>query len=492
MKKSSRDVSFKKSLAIIFIFVSLGLPAAALAQKAAVDKQGESWRKQPPRPVTARPFKLPAAREIKLQNGLTLVMIEDHRTPMVTINLGIPVGSVADPSEGLGLAEAAASLLTEGAGTRTSEQLAREVETLGGRISSFATEDYSKVVVSVVAENAERMMDIMGDVALRPAFPDEEVSLYKDNRVQSLTVQRQDPAFLVSEHFNRIIYGPHPYGVSAPTPESVAAMDRKKIENFYKANYTPAGSVLVIAGDFDSKKMEAKARSILGGWKAPATGEKKFPSIPERKALRVYLVDRPGSEQADFRIGNLAPTRSDADYFPLIVANTILGGGTSSRLFLNIREEKGYAYDVFSAVNAPLQRGTFYGGSQTRTEVTSSAIKEVLMEFDRMRNEKVSAEDLRNAKNYLNGIFSLVLSTQGGVASQVGSTYLLGLGPAYLETYRARIEAVTAEQVQQAARKYILTDRPAIVVVGDAAKLKKELSALGPVEVLDIEGKAAK
>ncbi|MCI0486449.1 MAG: insulinase family protein, partial [Blastocatellia bacterium] len=332
MKKSSREFRFRRLLAIIFIFACLSLPVAALAQKAVPRKQGESWRKQPPRSGPARPFKLPSAREIKLQTGLTLVMIEDHRSPMVTINLGIPVGSALDPAESLGLAEAVASLLTEGAGTRTSEQLAREVETLGGRISSFATEDYSRIVVSVVSENAERMMDMIGDVALRPAFPEEEVSLYKENRIQSLTVQRQDPAFLVSEHFNRIIYGPHPYAISAPTPESIAAMDRKKIESFYKASYTPSSAVLVIAGDFDSKKMEAKVRAVFGGWKAPPAGEKKFPAMPERKARHIYLIDRPGSEQADFRIGNLALTRQDADYFPLLVANTILGGGTSSRL----------------------------------------------------------------------------------------------------------------------------------------------------------------
>jgi len=174
------------------------------------------------------------------------------------------------------------------------------------------------------------------------------------------------------------------------------------------------------------------------------------------------------------------------------VANTILGGGTSSRLFLNLREEKGYTYDVYSSVRAPLHRGTFFGGAETRTEVTLAALKEMLAEYDHMRNEKVSAEDLRNAKNYLNGVFSLVLSTQGGVAGQMAATHMLGLGQDYLKTYRSRIEAVTAEQIQQAARRHILTDRPAIVVVGDAAKLKKELSTLGPVEVLDIEGKEVK
>ncbi|HXG63906.1 MAG TPA: pitrilysin family protein [Blastocatellia bacterium] len=478
------------TLALIF-GLAFGPDAAIAAQKARRSRQAEVWRRQPPKPGPARPFKLPAQREVKLENGLTLVMIADRRMPMVTITLGIPVGAAHDPPGQPGLAEATADLLTEGVGARSSEQLAREVETLGGRLYASAGDDYTEIGVSVVSENAGQLLEILGDVALRPAFPENEVALYKDNRVQGLEVQRQDPAFLVNELFHRVVYGAHPYAISAPTPEAVAALDRAKIESFYQANYTPAGSALVIVGDFEPAKMEGYARTIFGAWKAPAAPERKFPPLPERTARRVYLIDRPGSEQADFRIGNLAVAHADADYFPLLVANTILGGGASSRLFLNLREEKGYTYDVFSSVNAPLQRGIFFGGSATRTEVTLPAIKEMLAEFHRLRNQKVTPQDLRNAKNFLTGVFSLALSTQGGVVDAVLDTYMLGLKRDYLETYRARIEAVTAEQIQQAARKYILTDKPAVVVVGDATKLRKALEEIGPVEVFDVSGKPA-
>jgi zinc protease len=476
-------------LAMVFALSAHGEPPAASPQRARKGPQSEAWRRQPPRPATTRPFRLPVSREARLDNGLTLILIEDRRTPMVTLDVGIPVGGANDPADQPGLAEATAELITEGAGSLTSEQLAREVESLGGRLFSSAGDDYTEVGGAVVSENAERMVEIIGDVLMRPTFPAGEVALYKNNRVQNLAVQRQDPAFLLSEHFNRIIYGAHPYGVSAPTPESVASMDRAKVEGFYKAHYTPAGSVMVMVGDFDAARMEARARAVFGGWRAPAAGETKFPAIDERKALRVYLIDRPGSEQSDFRIGNLATARSGAGYFPLLVANTILGGGTSSRLFLNIREQKGYSYDVYSAVHAPLQRGTFFGGAQTRTETTLAAIKEMLAEFGRMRRLRVTAADLQNAKNYLNGVFSLVLSTQGGVADQIVQSRMLGLGKDYLSSYRARIESVTAADVQEAARTFILTDRPAIVVVGDAARLKKGLLTLGPVEVFDIDGK---
>ena len=479
-------------LAAIFAFSNKG----AIAQK----EQPGGLRKQAPRPGAGRPFNLPPGQTTKLDNGLTLVMIEDHRAPMVTIDAGIPASIDASPSPKLrrehsALAEATAQLITEGAGNRTSEQLARAIETLGGRISSEASDDYVEVNVAVVAENAEPMMDILGDVLMRPTFPESEVALYKSNRIDKLKLDRQDPAFLLREHFNRIIYRSHSYAITTPTPAEINTMTRAKIERFHKSKYAPDGSVIVIAGDFDPAKMEAKARAILGGWKGSvrASADRLTGLGAKLTNRRVYLIDRPGSEQADFRIGRLAINHSNPDYIPLVVANSILGSErTGSRLFLNIREQKGYAYDVFSVVSALKQGGTFFGGSQTRNAVTVSAIKEMLAEFDRMRNEKVSAEELQNAKNYLNGSFSIAVSTQGGIADGIVKTYMLGLGKDYLERYRARIEAVTQEQVEQVARKYMTGESAVIVVVGDAASLKKSLSALGPVIVLDATGRLKK
>ena len=467
----------------------IGLLCVLAAISIAQEPQSETWRKQPPAPVPMKPLKLPSQIETRLSNGLTTILVEDHRSPIVTIQIAIRVGDADDPPGMPGLAEATAHLLTEGAGARTSEQLAREVESLGGQLSSASNADFTQVGVSVLSESVDKMMDIAGDVLLRPTFPEDEVALYKGNRVQSLTVQRQDPSFLASEAFDKILFGAHPYAISSPTPESIAALDRAKIETFYKSRYTPDGGVLVIVGDFDPGKIAAKARSIFEPWKAPAATASKFPAPPERTTRQIYLVDRPGSEQADIRIGNLAARRSVPDFDALRVANTILGAGTSSRLFLNVREQKGYTYDVSSVVAALVQYGAFFGSTETRTEAALPAIKEVLAEFERMRNQKVSAEELTGAKNFLNGNFSLRLSTQGGVAGQIVETYMFGLGKDFIQNHRASIEAVTDDQVQQAARKYITPDRAAIVLVGDAAKLKKQLETLGPVEMADARAK---
>ena len=490
-----------RMFALILLLVAPDFSASALRahQGTSFSRQTEPWRKVPPKAPAPRPFALPAIRETRFENGLTVVFIEDHRSPIVTVQIGIPLAlerssSIAEMTNQLALAEATAELITEGAGPRTSEQVAREIETLGGRLSSSLNDDYAEVAATVVAENTDQMMDLLRDVLLDPRFPEDEVALYKRNRVQAVVVDRQDPAFLTEEQFNRIVFGSHPYAISAPTPASIEALDREKLSQFYRSHFGPGGSVAIIVGDFDAGKMDAKTREILGAWKVIPRPPANRPAVElsNRTAKRIYLVNRPGSEQADFRIGGLAVKRSDPDYFPLLVANAILGAGTGSRLFLNIREQKGYAYDVYSSVSSLREAGTFFGGAQTRTEATGRAIKDIIAEFDRLGMVKVGAQELQSAKNYLTGLFSLSLSTQGGVAERIMQTYMLDLGRDYLAAYRSRIEAVTAEQVQEAARKYIATAHPAIVVVGDAAKLARILRPIGSFEVLDTEGKPLK
>src|SRR5262245_34695357 len=209
---------------ILLALILLPAPGKVAPAQTSRPLPGEPWRRRPPTANASRPFKLPATRETKLDNGLTIVWIEDHASPIVTIMVGIPLeisgGTVSEMTNQIALAEATAELITEGAGSRTSEQLSREVETLGGRLASSASSDYAEVDVTVIAENAERMIDLLGDVLLRPTYPDDEVALYKRNRIQKLTVERQEPAFLADEQFDRVVFGAHPYSISSPTPAS--------------------------------------------------------------------------------------------------------------------------------------------------------------------------------------------------------------------------------------------------------------------------------
>lgn len=447
-----------------------------------------SARERPPKAAPLKPFRLPATRETKLENGLTLLLVEDHRSPLVTVEMAIPVGSVDDPPKHVGLAEATAELLLEGAGSRSSAELAVEVEAMGARLDSFATDDYTSVAAAVIAENIGPLLDILADVVLRPTFPGHEVDLYKTNRIADLKVQRQDPAFLAMDQFSRIVYGPHPYAFVAPTSESVSRLERDKIERFYRDRFVPKGSALVVVGDFATPRIEERVRSLFGRWAGSPSPGREFPRIPAPAARRVRLVDRPASEQADIVIGNAAISGRDEDYFPMVVANAILGVGAGSRLFLTVREQKGYSYDVWSEVRAPRLRGVFFAAAQSRPQVAVPAIRLMLGEIRRLQTQLVSPHDLSAAKNYLNGGFSLALSTQGGIAERLILAHMLGLGTEYLETYRERIEAVTPAEIRQVARKHMLTARCSIVVVGDATRLKRRLRALGPVESLRPDG----
>lgn len=486
-------------LVLFFLLAMAVAPAARVGHALARPTQPqttESWRKQSPPPSPARPFKLPATKEVKLDNGLTILLFEDRRAPLVTIQAGIPLAppQIVGPAalaNYVALAESTAELVTEGAGARTSSEMAHEVESLGGRIASSANEDFAEVSAVVVSANAHRMIDLFADVMLRPAFPQREVALYKSNRAERLTLQRQEPAFLAEEMFDKVVYGSHPYSLSVPTPQAVRAVTRLRIERFYKSNFTPEGSAIVIAGDFDLSKTETRLRDLFSGWRKPASrpASHQIQSKKQPVARKIYLIDRPGSEQADFLVGGLAVKRTDPGYFALSVANAILGAGTASRLFLNLREQKGYTYDVYSSISALKQAGTFFGASQTRTEVTVKAIKEMLAEFDRIANQKVGDQELQDAKSFLAGQFALSLSTQGGVASRLLHARVLGLGPDYLESYRARVQEVTSDRVQEVARKYISTNAAAIVVVGDARKLAEGLRGIGPVELFNSDGR---
>lgn len=487
----------------VLIVTALFLPAvhaggSSLSQAKRRSPQTEAWRKQRPPADPPRPFSLPKVRQSQLENGLSLLLIEDHTSPIATITIGIPLSiepsDIDSMTRQTALAEATAELITEGTGSKTSEQVAREVETLGGRLASSANDDFAEVSGSVISENVDRMMDVLGEVLLHPAFPENEVALYKKNRIQTLVVQRQDPSYLAGEEFSKVVFGKHPYAISSPTPASIDALDRQKISEFYSSRFGPRGAAAIVVGDFDAAKMEAKARQVLASWKdlPRSTAARRETEFPKPHETRIYLVNRPASEQSDFRIGNLSVTLTSPDYFPLMVANSILGAGTGSRLFLNIREKKGFAYDVYSTVGALKFAGDFFAGAETRTEVTAQAIKEMLSELDRLQKERVGPQELQDAKNYLNGLFSLSLSTQNGLAGRVLQSQMLELGTGYLESYRAKVDAVTTEQVQEAAKKYMLSSQTTIVVVGDASKLSKDLGAIGTVEVIEVDRSSSK
>jgi zinc protease len=443
----------------------------------------------PPPPTAPRPLQLPRVERARLSNGLVVETVEDRRIPLVTVRLDLPAGSVEDPARGEGTAEAAASLLTAGIEGMSSAQIAEKVASLGGSLEASAGMDSATVSGDVLSENFEAYFDLLSRVVLGPAFPEKELAIYRANELEKLKIARSEPSFLASQRFNALLFGDHPYARISPTEASLAALDRERVEKFFRGHYGPEGSVLVVYGDVSAAKVRTLAEDLLGSWKGGRSKTESFPEPPHPAGRVVALVERPGSVQARIAIGHLAPTAKSADYFPLQVANTILGGGTASRLFLDIREKRGYTYDPGSSYAARAEAGTFRAGCTARNDVAVPAIGAFFEIFDAMADKPPANAELSHAKNYINGLFALRLATQAGVAGQLVQIYRQDLPEDWLEAYREKIAAVTPPEVREASRRYIDARNPVVVVVGDPNALGKGLAQFGPVARFDAEGR---
>jgi zinc protease len=338
-----------------------------------------------------------------------------------------------------------------------------------------------------LAENLPKLLDLLADIALNAAFPEDEVQLYQNRRTQELLAERSEAAFWADQKITALVFGAHPYARENPTPESIARLDRATLAQFRDAHLAPNNGVLILLGSIPSRERTlGLVKQRFGAWQKKALAPRPAPEFPA-SARSITLIDRPGSVQADVRIGRLSMERTDPDYFPMVVANTILGGGASSRMFTNIREKQGFAYDAHSS-NAPRKHaGMFTTVTQVRNEVLEAALQAVEAELDALVNQPVPESELADVKNYLSGNFVIGLETQGGLASQLSNMKLLGLDDNYLETFTARIRAVGPAEIQKAAARCMAPGAAGIVVVGDASQIARTLEKFGKVTLEKVE-----
>jgi len=440
-------------------------------------------RTKPPETPPVPSFKMPPAHESKLPNGLTVVLVEDGRFPLVSMRLSFQAGSKFDPQEMPGLAGMVAGLVTQGTTTRSYRDLAEELTSIGATLDGNASPDVFTIGGSVLAENTAKLLDLMSDVALNANFPENEVQLRKQNAKQGLLARRSQPSFLANEKFDALVFGEHPYAFVSATMESLDRMDRKSIVQFRDAFLAPNNAVLLLVGQLPPRAETLKlVRDHFAQWKqkpVPTAPAKKFPESKRQ----LVLVDRPGSVQADIHIGRLAATRTDPDYYPLLVGNAILGGGASSRLFLDVREKKGLAYDAHSELDRRRDAGVFTAVTQVRNEEVGPGVEAVLDNLSQMAKAPVTAGELTDIKNYISGGFLISLETQASLADQIDLVNTMGLPKDYLEMFTSRVRSVEPGQIQAAARKYIEPSQATIVVVGDAGQIEKALEKFGAVQV---------
>jgi zinc protease len=437
-------------------------------------------------------IKLPKPVEAKLENGLTVLILEDHRTPSVFVQLHIGgAGALFEPPSMTGLANVTAQMLREGTQSRNSVQIAEEIDRLGATLGAAGSFGSSKVVLdaSGLSDNFDSWFALAVDVLLNPSFPREELEKLKRRQRAQLRQQRSAPSFLVNERFNRAVYRDHPAAIVSPTSESLDALTQEALVQWHRERYAPQNALLAIAGDVRAQELIPRLEKWFAGW--PKNDVKRvWPSNPVAAPSRkVYLVHRPNSVQTTVALGNIAIERRSPDYVPMVIMNHILGGGSSGRLFLNLREEKGYTYGVYSNFSALRYPGPWRAGGNMRTEVTAGALVEFFKEIGRIRDQTVPPEELEDSKRAIAARFALSLEQPTTILGLAVSRVQFRLPNDYWDTYPDQIMAVTAEDVQRVARKYLDPDAMQIVAVGDGLKIRSVLEPYGPVEVYDSTGK---
>lgn len=449
----------------------------------------EDFRKTAPAPLAPREFNLPTPNEIVLANGLKLVIVEDRRLPIVSFRLLFKTGAATEPRELPGLLSMLTTMLNEGTLTRTSRQIAAEVERLGASLSASAGADSTVVAASALAEYQSEILELMADVVLNPTFPENELHVQRDNAKQSLLAQRAQPAFLADEQVAKALFGEHPYSVVAPTEAALDAMSSEILQLFHRQMFAPNNAVLIVVGDVDTRGLAASAEKLFGAWQPNEIAKTDFPALPELAEKMIYFVDRPASAQSTIVLANQSAKRDSPDFFEILTMNQVLGAGASSRLFMNLREEKDMTYGAYSSFDMRREAGAFEASAEVRSTLTGDALKEFLYEINRIQTEIVPEQELTNAKNYMTGVFPIRLETQEGLIGQLVAMQTYDLPADYLDTYRANIDRVTAEQVKRAAQKYIAPDNMAIVVVGDQAAVLEQIEPYARnIEIFDTNG----
>lgn len=447
----------------------------------------EDFRKTPPVPLASQPFSVPKPTEAFLANGLKIVIFEDNKLPLVSFRLAFKFGEIND--ELCGLTSMTSTMLKEGTATYTSKQLAEAIDKIGASLDASSSLDNTIVSASALSMYSYEVLSLLADIVLRPNFPHQELELNKQNSIESLKFNRSDPEFLANERINKILYGAHPYSITSPTIEDVEAVTREKLIDFHDKKFNANSAVLFVVGDVEPGKCFNEIEKLFGKWKPGSLEKSEFVQPPTQKTRHLSVINRPDSAQSNIIIGNIAINRTHKDYFSCLVMNQILGAGASSRLFMNIREEKGYTYGAYSGFDTRRLSGTFEATAEVRNEVTGESLKEFFYELNRIRDEKATAVELANAKSYLTGVFPLRSETQEGLTKQILLQELYGLPQDYLETYHEKINSVTLDDIQMVARKFIKVDEIAMVIVGDAATILQQAKDYAQhIEVFDTDG----
>ena len=442
--------------------------------------QTRSWpSERPPRPLQAHEVKFPPYAFRTLTNGLQVIAVSHHEEPAVSLRLIVRAGSAQDPDNRPGVASLAASLLDQGTTTKSAQQIANAIDSIGGALGTGAGADLT-FIQSVVMKDSLRMgLDLVSELAQRPAFAAEEIERQRQQMLSGLKVSYDDPEYLANMVFDRLVYGFHPYGrPQTGTPETLTAITRDDLLAFHKKWFGANNAILAIVGDVSADEAFAGAERAFGSWGRAGT-EAQRPPDPPPPTRRLVVIDRPGAVQTEIRVGNIAIPRKHDDYMALDLAIKVLGGEGANRLHRVLRTERGLTYGASADMNGLKETGDIVAETNTRSQTTGETLRLMVDEFWRLIRDRVNDRELEGAQEYLTGSFPLTIETPSQIALQVLNAVFYGLNLNELQTYRERVNAVTVEDVQRVARVYLHPDRLTIVLVGDASSFVNQLAGAG-------------
>jgi zinc protease len=440
-----------------------------------------------PEPGKVKKLSFPEFKEFELENGMAGLVVEHREQPVVSIYMIFNSGDATDPAGKEALANFTVDQLNKGTSSKSALELAEWIESVGGSVRSWSEGDYSAVAISVLSDYLDIAYDYLQDIVLNPTFPEDELELIRKRVKTALELELSQPAAVGQRHLRNLVYGDHPYA-KQPTVESVEVITRDDLIGFHKTNFVPNNVMIGVVGDVKWKDVRKSLEKRFDGWQPGTPQKATYGGAPEAGDTKIFLYHKTGAVQTEIFIGHLAPNAMNPDWPAIIVGNRILGGGSSSRLFSNIRETKGWTYSIRTSFARERDLGYFTARTPVRTEVTDSVLVELMSELERIRVEPVTQEELDDAKSYLVGNFPITIETPDQIAMQVSRYKLLGLDQKDLEGYRDRLNVVTVEDVSRVMSEYLHPNQAYVVLVGDAQVIAEKVEAVADVEMFDLTG----
>jgi zinc protease len=431
-------------------------------------------------------FRFPEIKKRKLSNGLYLILIEQHDIPKVYMRLGLNFGTKNDPINKAGLNQLLANTLKKGTASQSYQDIIDKVEFAGGDLDTAVNEDFFFIYGEFLKENIHIGMEVMSDILLHPSFPENEIEKERFKLLADLENEKSSPDFLAIRRLNKTLLSPHPYCLYKTT-ESLQSIHQTDLIDFHQSYFHPDQSVLIISGDIHESEISYLVDFYFSGWPEKTLTTEVFGLPNSINKRKIHLVNRPNSHQSNILMGNIIFHRGHPEFEKMLVMNKILGGGGSGKLFLHLREEKGYTYGAYSSLQTFRETGVFSANAEVRTEVTGEALQAFFEQFKLLQHQPVSEEDLYNAQRYLKGIFPLQNETAASIAALALNQRLYGLSENYWDEYLDKIGQVNQTDIIQMAQKYVRQDEMVVVIVGDAGQLLEQVKDFGTVEIYDLD-----